>query len=104
MGRQAGGDACASGPGGGYGDAFHRAGVGDAMLFADDVSGSLAGPRGQCAIGVVYDPDHEMGNYVPTELGKRYEAYVHVDETSPLNPIDTGEGGLQPTEGYLWGL
>jgi erythromycin esterase len=47
--------------------------------------------RGQRAIGVVYHPQYEYGNYVPTILQKRYDAYVHVDETHALNPLHLPE-------------
>src|SRR5256885_15614331 len=38
--------------------------------------------RGQRAIGVVYNPEYERyGNYVPTNLAKRYDAFLFVDKT-----------------------
>lgn len=52
-----------------------------------DREGVLAEPHYQRAIGVVYDPDHEKGNYVPTSLSRRYDAYVHVDRSSALEPL-----------------
>ncbi|MFF0721169.1 erythromycin esterase family protein [Micromonospora sp. NPDC003816] len=40
------------------------------------------------AIGVVYDPSFESwGNYVPTRLGDRYDAFVWCDETTALHPL-----------------
>jgi erythromycin esterase-like protein len=40
------------------------------------------------AIGVVYRPDRERwGNYVPTVLGERYDAFIHLEETTPLRPL-----------------
>jgi erythromycin esterase-like protein len=40
------------------------------------------------AIGVVYRPEREKwGNYVPTVLGDRYDAFLHLEETSPLQPL-----------------
>ncbi|GAA2702512.1 erythromycin esterase family protein [Micromonospora olivasterospora] len=40
------------------------------------------------AIGVVYDPSFESwGNYVPTRLGERYDAFVWCDETTALHPL-----------------
>jgi erythromycin esterase-like protein len=40
------------------------------------------------AIGVVYRPERERwGNYVPTVLGERYDAFLHLEETSPLRPL-----------------
>jgi erythromycin esterase-like protein len=44
--------------------------------------------RGQRAIGVVYNPAYEKyGNYVPTVLTKRYDAFVYIDETHALHPL-----------------
>jgi erythromycin esterase-like protein len=40
------------------------------------------------AIGVVYRPERERwGNYVPTVLGERYDAFLYLDDTSPLRPL-----------------
>ncbi|NBE80510.1 erythromycin esterase family protein [Micromonospora rubida] len=40
------------------------------------------------AIGVVYDPTFESwGNYVPTRLGERYDAFVWCDDTTALQPL-----------------
>ncbi|MFG1951165.1 erythromycin esterase family protein [Micromonospora sp. NPDC048830] len=40
------------------------------------------------AIGVVYDPSFESwGNYVPTRLGERYDAFIWCDETTALHPL-----------------
>ncbi len=40
------------------------------------------------AIGVVYDPDGERwGNYVPSVLGRRYDAYLWLSHTRALHPL-----------------
>ncbi|WP_236830074.1 erythromycin esterase family protein [Blastococcus sp. KM273128] len=40
------------------------------------------------AIGVVYRPERERwGNYVPTVLGERYDAFLYLEETTPLQPL-----------------
>ncbi|WP_212826835.1 erythromycin esterase family protein [Polymorphospora rubra] len=40
------------------------------------------------AVGVVYDPEVERwGNYVPTRLGDRYDAFVWCDQSTPLHPL-----------------
>jgi erythromycin esterase-like protein len=40
------------------------------------------------AIGVVYRPEREKwGNYVPTVLGERYDAFLYLEDTSPLRPL-----------------
>jgi erythromycin esterase len=42
------------------------------------------------AIGVVYDPRSERyGNYVPTRLGERYDAFCWFDRTQAVHPLRT---------------
>ena len=44
--------------------------------------------KSQRAIGVVYNPQYEKyGNYVPTNLSLRYDAFLFIDETHALNPL-----------------
>jgi len=42
---------------------------------------------GHRAVGVVYDPERESGNYVPTIMGNRYDALIWIEETSALHPL-----------------
>jgi erythromycin esterase-like protein len=77
---------------GSYEDVLHRAGAADVMLlFGDDGAGpleSLDRPLGHRAIGVVYDPRHERwGNYVPTILHRRYDAFLYLDESHAVDPL-----------------
>lgn len=83
---------------GSFEDAMHSALAGadnpmDAalLLFADADDGGvpeLDEPIAHRAIGVVYDPDHERwGNYVPTIVPRRYDAFVFIDETHALSPL-----------------
>ncbi|GAB3666176.1 erythromycin esterase family protein [Halopiger thermotolerans] len=95
---------------GSHEDVFHRTDLEDTIVrfdrgygTADDEPAPLAEPRGHRAIGVVYDPSYEGGNYVRTVLPNRYDAFVHVDETEALHPLDI-EGGETPPETYPWGL
>lgn len=40
------------------------------------------------AIGVVYDPAQEhRGNFVPTRLAQRYDAFIYFQQTKPLTPL-----------------
>ncbi len=44
--------------------------------------------RDSRAVGVVYSPSRERwGNYVPTVLGRRYDAFLHVEQTEALRPL-----------------
>jgi erythromycin esterase-like protein len=46
------------------------------------------------AIGVVYRPERERwGNYVPTQLGQRYDAFLYLEDTSPLQPLHLERAG-----------
>lgn len=79
---------------GSWEEVLHRAGVEDGLLiFSDQEDDSLLEPRNHRAIGVVYDPAYERyGNYVPTELGRRYDAFVYLDETKALSPLNMLSG------------
>lgn len=58
------------------------------LIFGDDRSGPwLTTRRGHRAIGVVYDPRRESGNYVPTVMGDRYDALMWFEESSALRPL-----------------
>ncbi len=59
------------------------------MLFDEHARDSeLAEKRGHRAIGVVYHPEDERyGNYVPTSLAKRYDAFIYFDQTQALKPL-----------------
>ncbi len=58
------------------------------FLFSDVPADSiLSEPIGQRAIGVVYDPDQEAANYVPTRAPLRYDALLFLAETHALSPL-----------------
>jgi hypothetical protein len=41
---------------------------------------------------VVYNPEYErFGNYVPTDLTKRYDAFLYIDNTHALHPLHMPE-------------
>jgi len=63
----------------------------------------LAVPRGHRAIGVVYQPQAEAGNYVPTVLPLRYDAFMYLDQTAALHPLHITESP-EPPELYPWGV
>jgi erythromycin esterase-like protein len=74
---------------GSHEDLLHRALGADAVLdFGHHRSGPWLGARlGHRAIGVVYDPRHERGNYVPTIMGRRYDALFWFEEAVALRPL-----------------
>jgi erythromycin esterase len=93
---------------GSWEDVIHRAGEGSQLLILDDRAQSAAfrEPRGHRAIGVVYNPEYErFGNYVPTVLPSRYDAFLFFDETEALHPLHiTPEAGREPPETYPWNV
>jgi erythromycin esterase-like protein len=92
--------------GGTFEEAMHDAAVADALLiFEDDDDGGVPGleePIGHRAIGVVYDPDAERwGNYVPTLVARRYDAFLYIDETRAVDPLHMPvKVGGEPPETY----
>lgn len=78
-----------------YEEAFHDAcaaeGHKQSFITFDaedrEAGSSLAETLGHRAIGVVYDPAHERwGNYVPTSLANRYDAFVFFDQSRAVEP------------------
>src|SRR5262249_22351094 len=64
------------------------AGADDRLLIFDDPTHGMLATRGHRAIGVVYHPEYEaFGNYVPTVLPHRYDAFLFLDRTSALRPL-----------------
>ncbi|MGZ4660925.1 MAG: erythromycin esterase family protein [Arthrobacter sp.] len=74
---------------GSHEDLLHRAlGEPAVLVFGGDKSGPwLSAWLGHRAIGVVYRPAHEHGNYVPTRMGGRYDALIWLEQTSALRPL-----------------
>jgi erythromycin esterase len=74
---------------GSWEDLLHEAGAEDRLLIfgAGDTPESFLAPRGHRAIGVVYRPEYERGNYVPTVLPRRYDAFLYLEETEALHPL-----------------
>lgn len=59
---------------------------------------------GHRAVGVVYHPDKERGNYVPTKLEERYDAFMYIDQTQALHPLPLKTKESQVPETYPFGL
>ena len=77
------------------------------MLLMDHVKNEecLSSHIGHRAIGVVYNPEHEMyGNYVPSILPMRYDAFIFLDETKALHPLHIYPDGHQIPETYPFGF
>jgi erythromycin esterase len=77
------------------------------LLFntTDDNNTLFETAIGHRAIGVVYDPDRERcGNYVPSVMSQRYDAFIYLDETKALHPLGLPAYSRQMPETYPFGL
>jgi len=75
---------------GSWEDILHQARPKNQLLLFSEASrkGLLAEQRGHRAIGVVYHPRYEhLGNYVPTKLTARYDAFLYFDQTEAVHPL-----------------
>ena len=64
-------------------------------------------PRLQRAIGVIYRPETErQSHYFMTHLSQQFDALIHIDETSALEPLDHGPvwHSTEPPETYPSGV
>lgn len=67
---------------------LHRHGAEDKLLvFGGQETAMDEMVIGHRAIGVVYHPEWESGNYVPTVIPMRYHAFVYLDQTTAVRPI-----------------
>jgi erythromycin esterase len=87
---------------------LNKAGNQDKLLLMQDFANNdmmMETHIGHRAIGVVYDPVYEQfGNYVPTILPLRYDAFIYLDETKALNPLHIKPDGHQMPETYPFGM
>ncbi|WP_420459242.1 erythromycin esterase family protein [Neolewinella sp.] len=87
--------------------ALHRAGSDRFYLLSSEFEGPAAHDTevDHRAIGVVYDPAREAyGNYVPSRIGRRYDAFIHIDRTRALHPLDVTANTHRVPETYPWNL
>lgn len=93
---------------GSWEEVLYRTGPGNRLLRFGQVPtpAELLEPRPHRAIGVVYDPAHELrGNYVPTVLPERYDAFIFLPETQALHPLpNQPQAAGQVPETYPFGL
>lgn len=61
-------------------------------------------PRGHRAVGVVYRPEREAGNYVPTVLPERYDAFLFIEESEGVHPLHIKPDLTEAPDTYPWGL
>ncbi|WP_017731865.1 erythromycin esterase family protein [Nafulsella turpanensis] len=57
------------------------------------------------AIGVVYHPERERyGNYVPSIIPNRYDAFVYLDQARALHPLKIASAGGKTPETFPWNV
>ena len=80
-----------AGRSGSWEDLLHRVSPGSQLLLLDELPASdeFLKERGHRAIGVVYRPHYEQfGNYVPTVLPRRYDAFIFCDQSQSVHPLE----------------
>ena len=95
---------------GSWEDLLHQTSTGRFLLALRDNPAlqRLAAPqRLQRAIGVIYRPETErQSHYFMTRLPQQFDALIHIDETSALEPLDHGPvwHSVEPPETYPSGV
>ena len=93
---------------GSWEDLLHRAGTENKLLLMDDFADNdtmMEHHIGHRAVGVVYQPQYEQyGNYVPSILPLRYDAFIYLDETHALHPVHIQPDGHQIPDTYPFGV
>ena len=95
---------------GSWEDLLHQTSTSRFMLPLRDSAAlqRLAAPqRLQRAIGVIYRPETErQSHYFMTRLPQQFDALIHIDETSALEPLDHGPvwHSVEPPETYPSGV
>ena len=90
---------------GSYEDLLHQAsGIAESDLMVDLLNGggvieTLADPRLERAIGVVYKPETErFSHYFHAILPRQFDTVLHLDRTSAVQPLDPDSGFELPDE------
>jgi len=89
-------------------DLLHKARAGNKLVLSDDLANNsifIENRIGHRAVGVVYHPAYEQyGNYVPTILPLRYDAFIFIDQTEALHPFHITPDGHKMPETYPFGV
>ncbi|AVR45865.1 protein-L-isoaspartate O-methyltransferase [Christiangramia fulva] len=78
----------------------------DSLFFFDEPKAQeiFSERIGHRAIGVVYHPERESGNYVPSHMPKRYDGFIFIDKTTALHPLKLEPEGALTPETYPFGI
>jgi erythromycin esterase len=76
---------------GSWEEMLHNSGANNKILISSELkqNEALMKPIGHRAIGVQYDPGNERGNYVPSIIPNRYDAFIFIDKSNALHPLGT---------------
>jgi len=86
---------------------LHQVGNDDKLLLMDEFHDSYLAENylGHRAIGVVYNPAYEKyGNYVPSILPQRYDAFIYLDKTEALKALHLNPDSHKIPETYPFGV
>lgn len=86
---------------------LHKAGNENKLLLMEDFKDSFFNEKriDHRAIGVVYRPQSERyGNYVPTVLPARYDAFIYIDKTTALHPLHLHPDRFVVPDTYPFGM
>ncbi|MCX2743815.1 erythromycin esterase family protein [Mangrovivirga sp. M17] len=86
---------------------LHQSGANDKLLIMNEWKGDPLFEQqiDHRAVGVVYHPENESyGNYVPTIIPYRYDAFIFIDESRALHPLHIKPDGHEMPETYPWGV
>ena len=86
---------------------LHKAGAVNKWLMMENLTQDvfLENHIGHRAVGVVYHPEREQyGNYVPSILPLRYDAFLFLNQTKALHPLHIIPDGAQMPETYPFGV
>ena len=74
------------------------------LLLKEEMDETFRQKIAHRAIGVVYHPGRERyGNYVPSVMAQRYDAFLFIDETTALHPLGFQEKGHRMPDTYPFG-
>ncbi len=84
---------------------LHRTDPSQRLIIARDIKNIplMDQPINHRAIGVVYHPDRDQyGNYVPSIIPARYDAFIYLDNTQALHPIRSDTQRHMTPATYPW--
>ena len=85
---------------------LHQLSPANKIIFSKDIRKNkyLRQSVGHRAIGVVYNPKlEEFGNYVPSVIPNRYDAFIFINQTQALHPLPIQPSDQEPPDLFPYG-